>query len=88
MRHSVYKLIRDLMAIVVAAVSSMKPNMDSSNCILVQDVKDVTHDQMTQGSVSTQIPTEGNPIILTNRNLDAEFRIASCDFKTRKYKFF
>ncbi|KAJ3630391.1 hypothetical protein MTP99_011588 [Tenebrio molitor] len=41
-----------------AAVSSMKPNMDSSNCILVQDVKDVTHDQMTQGSVSTQMPTE------------------------------
>lgn len=37
----------------------MKPNMDSSNCILVQDVKDVTHDQMTQGSVSTQLPTEG-----------------------------
>ena len=43
----------------VAAVSSMKPNMDPSNCILVQDVKDVTHDQMTQGSVSTQMPTEG-----------------------------
>ncbi|XP_063927987.1 teneurin-a isoform X7 [Zophobas morio] len=41
-----------------AAVSSMKPNMDPSNCILVQDVKDVTHDQMTQGSVSTQMPTE------------------------------
>ncbi|KRT82794.1 hypothetical protein AMK59_4421, partial [Oryctes borbonicus] len=41
-----------------AAVSSMKPNMDSSNCIFVQDEKDVTHDQMTQGSVSTQQPTE------------------------------
>uniref|UniRef100_A0A1Y1LMI1 Tenascin-like protein n=2 Tax=Photinus pyralis TaxID=7054 RepID=A0A1Y1LMI1_PHOPY len=41
-----------------AAVSSMKPNMDPSNCILVQDVKDVTHDQMTQNSVSTQLPTE------------------------------
>ncbi|XP_044748405.1 teneurin-a isoform X3 [Coccinella septempunctata] len=41
-----------------AAVNSMKPNMDSSNCILVQDVKDVTHDHMTQGSVSTQMPTE------------------------------
>lgn len=37
----------------------MKPNMDSTNCILVQDVKDVTQDQMTQGSVSTQLPTEG-----------------------------
>ncbi|VEN40902.1 unnamed protein product, partial [Callosobruchus maculatus] len=41
-----------------AAVSSMKPNMDSSNCILVQDVKDVTSDQITMGSVSTQQPTE------------------------------
>lgn len=36
----------------------MKPNMDTSNCILVQDVKDVTNDQMTMGS-STQQPTEG-----------------------------
>ncbi|XP_060532128.1 teneurin-a isoform X2 [Cylas formicarius] len=41
-----------------AAVSSMKPNMDSPNCILVQDVKDVTHDQITMGSESTQTPTE------------------------------
>ncbi|XP_030751383.1 teneurin-a-like [Sitophilus oryzae] len=42
-----------------AAVSSMKPNIDSSNCILVQDVKDgATQDQMTMGSESTQIPTE------------------------------
>ncbi|XP_071056324.1 teneurin-a isoform X2 [Onthophagus taurus] len=41
-----------------AAVSSMKPSMDSSNCIIVGDEKDVTHDQMTQGSVSTQQPTE------------------------------
>ncbi|KAG5879649.1 hypothetical protein JTB14_012096 [Gonioctena quinquepunctata] len=40
-----------------AAVSSMKPNIDSANCILVQDVKDVTNDQMTMGS-STQLPTE------------------------------
>ncbi|KAJ8933372.1 hypothetical protein NQ318_008509, partial [Aromia moschata] len=39
-------------------VSSMKPNMDSSNCILVQDVKDVTNDQITMGSESTQLPTE------------------------------
>lgn len=36
----------------------MKPNMDSTNCILVQDVKAVTHDQMTQDTVSTQQPTE------------------------------
>ncbi|XP_026478645.1 teneurin-a-like [Ctenocephalides felis] len=41
-----------------AAVSSMKPSIDPSNCILVQDVKSVTHDQMTQDSASTQIPTE------------------------------
>lgn len=37
----------------------MKPTMDSSNCILVQDVKSVTHDQITQtGDGSTQLPTE------------------------------
>lgn len=47
------------MCLFLIAVSSMKPNMDSSNCILVQDVKDVTNDQMTMGSVSTQLPTEG-----------------------------
>ncbi|XP_076255670.1 teneurin-a transmembrane protein isoform X2 [Rhynchophorus ferrugineus] len=42
-----------------AAVSSMKSNMDTSNCILVQDVKDgATQDQITMGSESTQIPTE------------------------------
>ncbi|XP_074032255.1 teneurin-a transmembrane protein isoform X2 [Leptinotarsa decemlineata] len=40
-----------------AAVSSMKPNIDSTNCILVQDVKDVANDQITMGS-STQQPTE------------------------------
>lgn len=37
----------------------MKSNVDSSNCILVQDVKAVTHDQMTQDLMSTQSPTEG-----------------------------
>ncbi|XP_037027391.1 teneurin-a isoform X8 [Bradysia coprophila] len=42
-----------------AAVSSMKPSMDQTNCILVQDVKSVTHDQITQNSDGpTQIPTE------------------------------
>ncbi|CAG9766607.1 unnamed protein product [Ceutorhynchus assimilis] len=42
-----------------AAVSSMKPNIDTSNCILVQDVKDgATQDQITMGSESTQTPTE------------------------------
>lgn len=41
----------------------MKPNIDSSNCILVQDVKvGATQDQITMGSESTQIPTEGNSI--------------------------
>ncbi|XP_037919215.1 teneurin-a isoform X2 [Hermetia illucens] len=45
-----------------AAVSSMKSNIDSSNCILVQDVKSVTHDQQTQNSLgSTQPPTEESP---------------------------
>ncbi|XP_018334333.1 teneurin-a isoform X2 [Agrilus planipennis] len=41
-----------------AAVSSAKPSMDASSCILVQDVKDVTNDQITQGSISSQLPTE------------------------------
>lgn len=37
----------------------MKPTMDPANCILVQDVKSVTHDQMTQNSDGpTQLPTE------------------------------
>lgn len=38
----------------------MKANIDAPNCILVQDVKDgATQDQITMGSESTQIPTEG-----------------------------
>ncbi|XP_050300219.1 teneurin-a isoform X3 [Anthonomus grandis grandis] len=42
-----------------AAVSSMKSNIDTSNCILVQDVKDgATQGQMTMGSESTQTSTE------------------------------
>ncbi|XP_055682330.1 teneurin-a isoform X2 [Lutzomyia longipalpis] len=42
-----------------AAVNSMKPTMDPNNCIVVQDVKSVTHDQMTQNvDGSTQLPTE------------------------------
>ncbi|XP_033216143.1 teneurin-a [Belonocnema kinseyi] len=41
-----------------AAVSSMRP-MDSTNCILVQDVKAVTHENAhIHDSISTQIPTE------------------------------
>lgn len=37
----------------------MKPNMDQTNCILVQDVKSVTHDQIIQNADgSTQLPTE------------------------------
>ncbi|KAJ8912649.1 hypothetical protein NQ315_012725 [Exocentrus adspersus] len=52
-----------------AAVSSIKPNMDSSNCILVQDVKDVTNDQITMGSESTQLPTEGDLLSATPKGL-------------------
>lgn len=38
----------------------MKPTMDPANCILVQDVKSVTHDQITQQNSDgpTQPPTE------------------------------
>ncbi|XP_043066038.2 teneurin-a isoform X3 [Drosophila bipectinata] len=48
-----------------AAVSSMKPNMDSTNCILVQDVKSQPHDLrggLAKGNekngVATAYPTE------------------------------
>lgn len=45
----------------------MKTNVDSTNCqILVQDVKAVTHDQMTQDSQSTQSPTEGKTKLIIN----------------------
>ncbi|KAG5320005.1 TENA protein, partial [Acromyrmex heyeri] len=41
-----------------AAVSSMRP-IDSTNCILVQDIKAVTHENAhIHDSISTQIPTE------------------------------
>lgn len=36
----------------------MKTTMDPSSCILVQDVKTSTHDQITQNDGSTQLPTE------------------------------
>lgn len=40
-------------------VSSVKASYDPNNCILVQDVKSVTHDHITQnGDGSTPIPTE------------------------------
>lgn len=43
----------------ISAVSSIKPTIDSSNCILVQDVKSAINDQITQHSDgSTQLPTE------------------------------
>jgi hypothetical protein len=56
-----YILIRTcvIQNFIFAALSSIKQNVDSTNCILVQDVKAVTHDQMTQDSLSTQPPTEG-----------------------------
>ncbi|XP_017133368.1 teneurin-a isoform X5 [Drosophila elegans] len=48
-----------------AAVSSMKPNMDSTNCILVQDVKSQPHDlrgglggKANEKGVATAFPTE------------------------------
>ncbi|KAL0125856.1 hypothetical protein PUN28_004718 [Cardiocondyla obscurior] len=41
-----------------SAVSSMRP-IDSTNCILVQDIKAVTHENAhIHDSISTQIPTE------------------------------
>lgn len=41
------------------AVNSMR-QIDSTNCILVQDIKAVTHENAhVHDSISTQIPTEG-----------------------------
>lgn len=41
----------------------MRP-MDSTNCILVQDVKAVTHENAhMHDPISTQIPTEGELIV-------------------------
>lgn len=48
----------------LAAVNSMKPNMDSTNCILVQDVKSQPHDlrgglaKANEKGVATAYPTE------------------------------
>lgn len=39
----------------------MKTNMDSTNCILVQDQDQ--EDQITQGSISTLLPTEGKSLL-------------------------
>ncbi|XP_057656218.1 teneurin-a isoform X3 [Diorhabda carinulata] len=44
-----------------AAVSTMKTNIDSSNCILVQDVKDVTNDQIIMGSSTLPSTEESLP---------------------------
>lgn len=48
------------------AVSSVKASYDPNNCILVQDVKSVTHDHITQtGDGSTPTPTEESMLTST-----------------------
>lgn len=42
-----------------AALSSIKSNIDNSNCILVQDVKAVTHAQGIRDALSTSSPSDG-----------------------------
>jgi hypothetical protein len=43
----------------LSAVNSMR-QIDNTNCILVQDIKAVTHENAhVHDSISTQIPTEG-----------------------------
>lgn len=43
----------------VSALSSIKSNIDNSNCILVQDVKAVTHAQGIRDALSTSSPSDG-----------------------------
>lgn len=58
--HSFHpSLILRMAFVYFPAVSSMRP-IDSTNCILVQDIKAVTHENAhIHDSISTQIPTEG-----------------------------
>jgi hypothetical protein len=41
------------------AVSSMRPGMDSTSCILVEDAKAVAQDEEPRDLTSSQAPTEG-----------------------------
>lgn len=41
------------------AVSSMRPGMDSTSCILVEDAKAVAQDEEPKDLTSSQAPTEG-----------------------------
>lgn len=46
----VFFLFLSFLCIIQSAVSSLKPAHDPNNCILVQDVKSVTHDHISQNS--------------------------------------
>lgn len=57
----------------VAALSSIKSNIDNSNCILVQDVKAVTHAQGIRDVLSTSSPSDGkHKYLLTYLGLFAD----------------
>jgi hypothetical protein len=46
----------------LAAVNSMRPGMDSTSCILVEDSKAVAQDEEPLDLTSSQAPTEGKCI--------------------------
>lgn len=50
---------KSILTLFVAALSSIKSNIDNSNCILVQDVKAVTHAQGIRDALSTSSPSDG-----------------------------
>lgn len=50
---------KSIFTLFVAALSSIKSNIDNSNCILVQDVKAVTHAQGIRDALSTSSPSDG-----------------------------
>lgn len=47
----------------VPALSSIKTNIDNSNCILVQDVKAVTHSHGIRDALSTSSPSDGTSFV-------------------------
>lgn len=53
------------MCLFVAAINTMRSNIDPSSCILVEDAKVIAaDDQMSRDSTaSVQTPTEGNAVL-------------------------
>lgn len=57
--HGLMQALCNRFVFIVSALSSIKSNIDNSNCILVQDVKAVTHAQGIRDALSTSSPSDG-----------------------------